>query len=654
MKRGTRLLSILLVSLLVSAGPVGAVGAAGTTPPGAPEPGPTERVATGGPYVESTVTYRLAPERPDAAFVDVHLRIRHGVRSLRFRGTRGAATGVESVSDGLSVEGNDVVWDGTTRAVTATLRVGTEGGRHGRNYAVTESWAMLRQFEVVPEVTLSSGWSGSIGGASVRDTHRIEGTGYLAEYVLLGEYETDRFATHGREYTVVWPSTTDLGPNVERIRASLAGAERHYRPAVDTASTVVFVVPPPMHLGGQAVTYADPSALWVNRKSLPRGRSETWERGSRSTLVHEFVHTAQTFTTDPETVWLVEASASYYAALVPFQRDRVSYDRFHGSVNSSRYDRVVLAEQPGRSHTSYYTKGMRVLAALDAEIRVATDGERTLQAVMVALNRESDAVSRSEFRAVVERVAGRSFDAWLDRYVAGPDVPSIRYDPSLYAAPDETTDGDGDGVPDLTELRNHTDPDRADTDRDGLDDAEEFAGPSDPRAWDTDRDRLMDGREVEDGSDPTRVDTDGDGLDDYEESDAGTDPTRVDTDGDGLDDAGEEYSRYTDPLVADTDGDGLLDGEEEGYHRSTAPRRFDTDPDDPDTDDDGLADGREVESLGTRPSAADSDGDGLDDDVELRHGTDPTVMPGPTAPDEAAGWLRYHLDRLIRAVRAVR
>lgn len=91
--------------------------------------------------------------------------------------------------------------------------------------------------------------------------------------------------------------------------------------------------------------------------------------------------------------------------------------------------------------------------------------------------------------------------------------------------------------------------DQTDTDRDGQGDVCDT---------DDDGDGLADLDEATEGTDPLDSDTDGDGRTDGQEVAAGTDPLAADTDSDMLND-GAEHARGTDPLRADTDTDGVRD-----------------------------------------------------------------------------------------------
>jgi hypothetical protein len=131
-------------------------------------------------------------------------------------------------------------------------------------------------------------------------------------------------------------------------------------------------------------------------------------------------------------------------------------------------------------------------------------------------------------------------------------------------------DADGDGLPDAFEVE-HTDPESAtalnaadDSDNDGLTNLQEFENRTDPNNADSDGDGLDDGDEIagvgsRPATDPAKADTDGDGLSDLAEtntgafagaSDTGTDPTKSDTDGDGAPD-GEEVAAGSNPNDSD-------------------------------------------------------------------------------------------------------
>jgi predicted metalloprotease with PDZ domain len=120
---------------------------------------------------------------------------------------------------------------------------------------------------------------------------------------------------------------------------------------------------------------------------------------------------------------------------------------------------------PDRS-ISYYDKGQILGVMLDLAIRDATDNRKSLDDVMRLLNDEY--ARRGKFydgdpaiRAAVEQVAGKSFDDFFRRYVAGVD--EIPYDRFLSIAGLELTQGgaNGSGVYAITEVPHPTEKQRS-------------------------------------------------------------------------------------------------------------------------------------------------------------------------------------------------
>jgi len=215
----------------------------------------------------------------------------------------------------------------------------------------------------------------------------------------------------------------------------------------------------------------------------------------------------------------------------------------------------------------------------------------------------------------------------------GPDA--------LYGGSPTKADEDGDGVVDSLEEAIGLDPRDSDSDGDGVGDGVEmYTLRSSPFDVDTDRDTLSDGEEWRMGSSPIMVDTDGDGLDDPAE--LNTDPTIPDTDRDLIPDKREKGA------VLDSDRDGLPDWVERSSVYGDGP----TDPNDPDTDDDGLLDGQEDANRNGRrdgndptdrnsdwrrggetdPTLADTDGGGSNDRWEIWFARDP-LNPGDDQVD---------------------
>lgn len=219
-------------------------------------------------------------------------------------------------------------------------------------------------------------------------------------------------------------------------------------------------------------------------------------------------------------------------------------------------------------------------------------------------------------------------------------------------------DRDGDQMPDtfedLYDFLDADDPSDAslDEDEDGLSNLEEYQNKTNPENPDSDGDGLSDGDEVNThGTSPTNADSDDDGLSDGDElTVTNTLPLNADSDDDGIDDGYESQFTFLDPNNAtdaglDEDSDTLTNLQE--YQADTAPDNDDTDNDglsdsqeltvtntlplDADSDDDGLSDGDEVNTTNTLPLDPDSDDDGINDGPEIAAGTN-ALLAEATAP----------------------
>jgi hypothetical protein len=177
-------------------------------------------------------------------------------------------------------------------------------------------------------------------------------------------------------------------------------------------------------------------------------------------------------------------------------------------------------------------------------------------------------------------------------------------DPTAVANPDT----DGDSLNDAWEefhFGNLSHDGSADADTnggaDGLTDLEEFVEKTDPNDSDTDNDLLTDGEEVDGTSNVWS----------------------------GVAD------ERTNPLVADSDNDGLTDFQENGS-LNTAFGSQATNPNDTDTDDDGHTDRAEIVFYGTDPRNPDSTPMLLSlIDTEVRNGSFELMGPAPGVPNAA-------------------
>lgn len=280
-------------------------------------------------------------------------------------------------------------------------------------------------------------------------------TGYVAgETVYLGRYTATESQRGDQQYTFVVPASAEAPPEPAAVFDTFAFANRALDVGETDPQVEVFVGPPPLRDGGLRYgSGGDPSAperLWVTDS----------EPGDGSIYYHEYAHTRQAYNESDRMAWVIEAQAAYYDQLLVLYSGSGTYREFRDSVTTDEKAsaRLASANRTAPRRDADYFKGARVMAALDAEIRRATDRNSTLEDVWRAMNEQRGQLTYSDFKTIVAEVAGESVDGWLDRYLttsAAPEVPDNR---TLYAPVDGGIDSDGDGDATQAELANGTNP----------------------------------------------------------------------------------------------------------------------------------------------------------------------------------------------------
>jgi predicted metalloprotease with PDZ domain len=219
--------------------------------------------------------------------------------------------------------------------------------------------------------------------------------------------------------------------------------------------TFLFHIDPAADVGGGGMEHANSTAI---AGSSPEEAA--------AIAAHEFFHAWNVKRIRPQALdpvdytkeqytralWFAEGVTSTYAAYTLERTKLQSKDQFYSNLSSqittleSRpahlwqsaedasletwFDRYDDYNRPDRS-ISYYNKGQILGVMLDLAIRDATDNHKSLDDVLRRMNdeyaRQGKFYDESDgIRAVVEEVAGKSFEDFFRRYVAGAD--EIPYD----------------------------------------------------------------------------------------------------------------------------------------------------------------------------------------------------------------------------------
>lgn len=353
--------------------------------------------------------------------------------------------------EGITVDGMDgfertergyFLWDGETERPTVSIRMAVSDSlTEGVRGVEKADWALVSEPQTRIQVRTDAQ---PLQRTSFAVAEGEEG--YASSHLAyIGPHERRNVTVADEQATFVL-GAEEADPS--RAIAFLRTANEHFDLGVQRDSVTVFVLPLRGLAEGPIQAATVDTAFWVGATGL---RID----GTGAVFTHEYVHTRLGPVGREDATWLTEASAEYYGRLFAFNDGVGTYDSFREGLRASEYapDRraVVLTDaETWRGTKAHYAKGAHVLAALDAEIRRRTDGERTLRDVFEG--RTEPFPTYRAFRAAVIEVAGDdSIGPWLDRYATTDALPPLPEHPRYYVA-EPSLDPDGDGMSSGAEL----------------------------------------------------------------------------------------------------------------------------------------------------------------------------------------------------------
>ncbi len=332
----------------------------------------------------------------------------------------------------IETSGDALAWRPKRGGASLRWRFRIDHLRDQRSYDArcAKSWALFRGEDLVPMSGVRA-----VAGSTSRATLRLL---LPAGWVTAAPFERDgdEFKLdqpHRRfDRPAGWIAVGNLGMLREQIagtRVVVAAPRGHGFRRLDTLAllrwtlpelrTIVGTLPPrllvvgagdPMWRGG----LSGPASLFLHAR-----RPLIADDGT-SPVVHELVHSVLRLRSDTDGDWIVEGLAELYSLELLRRSGTISKRRYEKSL--ARLSELAKGAGPLRSdRASGATTAAAVVAlrALDAELRDASAGARSLDDVVRALHAGGPTtLSTDGFRAAAEQVAGRPLESFFQRYAA--------------------------------------------------------------------------------------------------------------------------------------------------------------------------------------------------------------------------------------------
>lgn len=283
---------------------------------------------------------------------------------------------------------------------------------------MTPDWALLRGDDLVPsakidvesgvelvsrlQFELPEGWrSVETGWPRIgKNRFRIDNPARLFDrptgWILAGKLGSRRAVLGKTDVTVAAP----VGEGVRRmdILTLLTFVWPHAQAVFPREPDKLLIVGAgdPMWRGGLSA----PNSLYMHRD-----RPLVSENGT-SSLVHELVHVFSRISDTDRSDWITEGVAEYYAIELMRRAGGLSEDRYQKIREQlTRWSRKVSSLRGERASGPVTARAVLLLQDLDAEIRKASGGQRSLDDVTRGLMR-LDKASTEDFVQISESVLG--------------------------------------------------------------------------------------------------------------------------------------------------------------------------------------------------------------------------------------------------------
>lgn len=338
---------------------------------------------------------------------------------------------------GFRGSGSKLDWDQQTP--TPQIRGRYDPSRSSGGGLVTMDkgdWAIVSR--PAGGVDLSWRYRGSDPG--FEEQYTVDGQGVITSdgsIAYLGPYDRYTMNEKAEQFELIIPDEAELWHDPAAILECLTAASSHLEIGPTNNRVLAIAAPAKQSNWGPSGTQFGDEGFWTLDNIRLAHPNNTW--------IHEYVHTRQQFESDDSMVWFVEGTANYFSAWMGVKQDLIEFEEFLSYFTGTTTPDAILAH-PSTWETSQtkYTKGAIVTAAFAAELRSRTNGEVDLMAVHRELCNRDKEISYNDFCSIVSKMGVPRITGWLDRYVAGSNLPEPPRNADLYGLDDG-------GVQDSTE-----------------------------------------------------------------------------------------------------------------------------------------------------------------------------------------------------------
>ncbi|MDX1508465.1 MAG: hypothetical protein R3358_09315 [Woeseiaceae bacterium] len=368
------------------------------------------------------VDYRVTL-RPDSATAEVRMRVRqerHLLREIQFDARR---VGDLDADGNLVIDGDRATWTLPENGgdLSWSVRLEHRRGGDGFDALLTPAYGIFRAEDLVPRAAARS-----LRGSRSHTRLRLLTPGAWSAVTEYPEADGSFYVSRpGRRFAqpAGWIAVGDLGVRREQIagvRVAIAGPTGQAIRRLDMLALLNWNLPelarviPELPARLTVVSAGDP--MWRGALSAPQSiyvhadRPLISENGT-STLLHELMHVALGASSADGFDWIIEGIAEYYSLELMKRSGTLTPERYLDAIEFQRQwardaNRLCARHSSGAT-TAYAVMRMH---ALDAEIREATEGESSLDDVLLQLVDSAD-IDLATLLSAATAVLGHKPDA---------------------------------------------------------------------------------------------------------------------------------------------------------------------------------------------------------------------------------------------------